>query len=204
MAPPTIIRARAATGIGRLEPEPLEVCLDPAERVHDQAFRAGYAEGQRLASEAAQAAAQQAAAEQQRRLGAGLALLENAALLVRSQLNEELDRLAKVACSLAMALTESILQRELELSSNPGAEAIARALALLPGVDAPAVARLNPADLELLGPLPGTTMSLVADPAVAPGGCVLDTGSTLVDARLETALQRVRAILEQAGGGRDD
>jgi len=196
-----VIRAATAGRIefGRVEPEPLEQAAEPLDHVREAAFRAGYEDGRRRAAEEARAAAERAAAELEARIGAGLAFLENAALLVRAQMSEELDQLAKGATVLAMSLTETVLQREVALAANPGAEAIARALALVPG-DAPAVVRCNPADLELLGPATRASLILEPDPEVVRGGCVLDTGATLVDARIETALARVRAVLAEAGG----
>lgn len=205
MAPSTVIRAAAANGIGigRVEPAVLELAAAPLDRVRDEAVRSGYEEGRRIAAEEAAAASKRAAAEREKRIAAALAFLENAALVARAQASEELDRLAKSATSLALALTETILQRELELSSNPGAEAIERALAFVPG-DAPAVARCNPADLALLDGVTSPSITLVADPEIGRGGCILDTSVTFVDARIETAISRVRALLEQAGCGRDE
>ncbi len=200
-AQPSVIRAAAAGAVrlNRLVPEPLESVAEPLDRLRDEAFRVGYDEGRRRAAEEAAAAAARAAAEHEARISAGLSLLENAALLVRAQLSEEVDRLERAATRLAMGLTEEILQRELELAASPGADAIARALRLVPG-DTPAVVRCNPADLELLSPVTARGLRLEPDPEIGRGGCQLDTGATLVDARIETALQRVRAVLEQAGG----
>jgi flagellar assembly protein FliH len=181
MAGSTIIRAAAATSLGRVEPEQLEMSGDPLDVAREEARRAGFEE----------------------RVQDAVAFLENAALFVRAQLSDELDRLAKGATSLALALAQTVLQRELELAADPGGEAIARALALVPGV-APAVARCNPADLAVLGPVQSQNLTLVPDESVGRGGCLLDTGSTLVDARIETAISRVQAILEAAGGGRDE
>ncbi|HTW97997.1 MAG TPA: FliH/SctL family protein, partial [Acidimicrobiales bacterium] len=169
----------------------------------DEARRVGYEEGRRLAADEAQAAARRAAVEFEERVRDAVAFLENAALFVRAQLSDELDRLAKGATSLALGLTEAILQRELALSDDPGAEAITRALALVPS-DAAAIARCNPEDLGLIGEIDSDTLKLVPDDSVGRGGCLLDTGSTLVDARIETALARVREILDIAGSGRDE
>jgi flagellar assembly protein FliH len=203
MAGSTIIRAAAATSLGRVEPEQLEMSGDPLDVAREEARRAGYEEGQLAAAAEAEVAARRAAAQLEERVQDAVAFLENAALFVRAQLSDELDRLAKGATSLALALAQTVLQRELELAADPGGEAIARALALVPGV-APAVARCNPADLAVLGPVQSQNLTLVPDESVGRGGCLLDTGSTLVDARIETAISRVQAILEAAGGGRDE
>ena len=36
---------------------------------------------------------------------------------------------------------------------------------------------------------------MVADPAVEPGGALVEVGSTTIDAQLSQALQRVRAVM---------
>jgi flagellar assembly protein FliH len=199
----TIIRAAVAGAIGPVLPELLEMTGDPLDIAREEARRAGYEEGRKAAAEEAKVAAKRAAAELDSRVQDAVAFLENAALFVRAQLSDELDRLAKGATSLALALASTILQRELQLAADPGAEAIARALALVPN-EAPAVARCNPEDLAALGEISSPMLTLVPDDSVGRGGCLLDTGSTLVDARIETAIARVQVILEAAGGGHDE
>ena len=38
-------------------------------------------------------------------------------------------------------------------------------------------------------------MTVIADPAVEPGGCILEVGDSRIDAQLGSALDRVRAAL---------
>ncbi len=47
----------------------------------------------------------------------------------------------------------------------------------------------------------GRDLTLVADPGVEPGGCILAVGDSRIDAQLGPALDRVRAALS-AGGSR--
>jgi flagellar biosynthesis/type III secretory pathway protein FliH len=42
-------------------------------------------------------------------------------------------------------------------------------------------------------------VTVVADPAVARGDCLAETGWTRVDARIGSALERVRMVLDGAG-----
>lgn len=116
---------------------------------------------------------------------------------------DELDRLrdtiAAQATELAFALAESIVGRELAAATDPGADAIRRALQAAPG-DTSAVARLHPDDLALLTVEPAElaadrVLRVVADPAVERGGCVLRSGATSVDAGIGASVDRVRAAL---------
>ncbi|MPY94776.1 MAG: hypothetical protein GEV08_17450, partial [Acidimicrobiia bacterium] len=72
----------------------------------------------------------------------------------RSELVEREERafaeLAAAATEVSFAVVEVLLGRELELATSPGRDALARALRAAPDGGA-AVARLNPADLDLLG-----------------------------------------------------
>lgn len=194
-----VIPAELAPVVERLRPELIELIGDPLDVAREEARRRGYEEGRRIAAEEASLAAAAAELALQERISAAITNLENAALFVRAQLSDELDRVAKGAAHLAMALTEAVLQRELELSRDPGSEALARALDLVP-TSAAATVRCNPADLEQMGTLEHSLLTFVPDRSIGRGGCVLETGATLVDARIETALERVRAIFARAGG----
>jgi flagellar assembly protein FliH len=62
-----------------------------------------------------------------------------------------------------------------------------------------AVARLHPADAAVLGdqPLAGSpgALTIIPDPAIEPGGCLLEVGDSRIDAQLGSALDRVRSAL---------
>jgi flagellar assembly protein FliH len=156
---------------------------------------AGYAKG--LAE--AQAAAEHRRSAQDSVLQA----LESAVAQASHVLETERDRLQHAAAELAFQIAEAVLVRELELSSSPGLEAVRRALAESPDSDG-AIVRLNPADaheVQEASQVP-ENMTIVADPTIAAGGCVLEVGAALVDARIEAALERVRKVLDEAMGNR--
>lgn len=176
-----------------------------AEEGRAAGYAAGYEEGRRVAAAEAAAEADEAerrrqAVEAGRRASAAraVAALEEAArdLLAREAvaLVEVQDALARAAVDLA----EMLLGAELALTSSPGTEAIARALALLPGT-AEVVVRMNPADVAALGDLsllaPERTVQIVPDDTVAVGDCLADSAGRHVDARLGPALERVREVL---------
>jgi flagellar assembly protein FliH len=99
------------------------------------------------------------------------------------------------APKLAFAVVEALLGRELALAANPGREAVARVLALDEGMQ-PATVRMNPTDIAAFGEDDlGRVVSVVADPAVEPGGAVVEIGRATLDAQLGPAVERVREIL---------
>ncbi len=59
--------------------------------------------------------------------------------------------------------------------------------------------RVHPDDVatlpDLSGALAGGSVTVVADPTVEPGGCLAEAGDRTVDARLSTALERLREVL---------
>jgi len=114
-----------------------------------------------------------------------------------------LDVAARVT-DLALVLVEEILGRESRLSADPGADAVARALAAAPPGRRVRV-RLHPSHAEAAGgcatgaaSVPGERVELVADPSVAPGDAVAELDPGWIDAGIASALERVRAVL---GGG---
>ena len=129
-----------------------------------------------------------------------LAALESAIARAQVILETERQGLERAAAELAFKITEAMVGRELKLSSSPGLEAVRRALAESPENDG-AVVRLNPADAEALGDISELkSATIVPDPSIGVGGCVLEVGAAFVDARIEASLARVRTVLNEAAG----
>ncbi|MGA2528140.1 MAG: FliH/SctL family protein [Acidimicrobiales bacterium] len=160
---------------------------------HNAGYAAGLAEGQGEM----QAVADKARSEQ----SSALKALESAVARAKDVLETEHVHLEHAAVELAFQIAQAVLTRELQLSSSPGLEAISRALAESPESEG-AVVRMNPADAEALAGLAqsGETITIIPDPAVGAGGCILEVGAALVDARIEAALERVRKVLDEAIG----
>ena len=165
----------------------------------------GYAAGQAQAASEAVLAAQEratreAAAEAAReaRAAAAADLMGQVTQALRAQEAVAVAEVEDVVVELALRIARSVLDRELAVSADPGGEALARALALAPD-GAPVVARLHPLDAEALSDehrvCPGRTLEVVPDPAVEPGGCVLETAGRRIDAQVGPALERVAAVL---------
>ncbi|MGB6059862.1 MAG: FliH/SctL family protein [Microthrixaceae bacterium] len=119
-------------------------------------------------------------------------------------LDEMVEKVAGEATSLGLGVAEAVLDNELRTSTNPGADAIARAVHLLPdsasgGSDRLRI-HLNPGDVEGLGDvdtagLAGRAVEIVADDEVASGSCKMELGAMRLDASVGAALARVRAVL---------
>jgi flagellar assembly protein FliH len=101
----------------------------------------------------------------------------------------------------AIELAQALLGRELSTVDAPGRDALARVLALVPAGSVVRV-RMCPMDHAALVAadgdervLDGRTVTLVADPALEPGDAVADHELATVDARLSTAVARLRREL---------
>lgn len=192
------------------EIDPVVAAADE-RRGYDDGFRAGMAEG--LAAGRAAMAAESSA--YLARLEAIVRSLDEAAADLRRRQALELTGLEDALARTAVDLAAAIIGRELQVAESPGADALARALVLVPA-GAKAIARLHPADAALLDESrpassliapdsmgapsgaastvpPGVT--IVADPSIDPGGCILEVGDSRIDAQLGSALDRVRAAL---------
>jgi flagellar assembly protein FliH len=156
-----------------------------------QGYDSGYGEGwARAAEEAAQRRREEAqrTARALSALSSALSAAEGAEVRMRAEIQAAVPKLA-------FALLEELFGREVTLASNPGREAVSRALALDEGAE-PAVVRLNPADIEALEGLDvHRVLRVVADGAVEPGGAVVQIGPATLDAQLGPALARVRNVL---------
>lgn len=162
---------------------------------HTAGLRQGYAEG------TAQAWAE-ARAEVDRMADAVDILGAEVEARVAAAIADLIDR----TTGLALVIAEAILDREVRTAVDPGAEAIARCLAMAP-LPGAVVAHLSPADADRLGPLPemeGRPFTVVPDPTLASGDARVTVAETLVDGRLDDALARVAELLSQpaAGAGR--
>lgn len=175
----------------------------PALVAVDEGYEAGYERGHAEGVAAGRAAAAAEAAEVAARLERALRAVTAAAADLRDRRALDFAGLEDDIAAAAFTMAEALVGRELATAAVPGVEAVARALRLAPpGVDA--VVRLHPADADevrraLNGPSgdadPSRRVTLVADPGVEAGGCVVDAGDCRVDAQLGSALARVRAAL---------
>lgn len=108
------------------------------------------------------------------------------------------------AVALAVAIAERILQRELENRPDLPLEFVRKALDLT-AEKGRIVVRMNPSDYQTLKPRAELVLDefrrqnqeaeLVADAAVAPGGCRVDTEFGSIDQQIQSQLERIREEL---------
>jgi flagellar assembly protein FliH len=167
-----------------------------------QGYATGWAEGRRAADERAEdlrreLLAEHHAAEQRRdaeHRSAVEALLRAAAALTTA-VTSVCDEVARHTVDVAAALTEELLGHELTTATAPGADAVRRALALLPE-DAVVRVRLSPAETadpslaERLG-----AVQVIADPSLERGDALVELVDGVLDARVSRAIARVREVL---------
>jgi flagellar assembly protein FliH len=178
-----------------------------AERSHQaaraQGYATGWAEGRRVAlaraAEEAEEARRVAEADRARREaehGEALAALDAAVAQLRERIVETVDALAAQTVDVALGLTEAVLGREVATAADPGADALRRAMALIDPQIAVTV-RMHPEDRSTLDPAVSElrTVTVIDDHSLSRGDAVAETEDTVVDATIESAMERVREVL---------
>src|SRR4051812_1825248 len=188
-------------------PEPVDPKVSEAEAAgyeqgyvdgYNEGKAVGYADGYQQGNAQAAADALVAATDRENRLRDAVMALAAAARECDTRQRAAADEIETTMVEAIFELAETLLGREMSRTRTPGRDALRRALALA-DLHGPAVARLNPEDLETIGDFtdlaPGRAIELVPDPAIEPGGCVLESGSTRIDAQLGPALRRAKQAL---------
>lgn len=167
---------------------------------------AGYAAGllaarreQELWLDAAQVREEAAALARRHDWEAVLAGLRDAVAGAQSQ--GAVEDVMESAAALAVDIADAVVGHHVRVGGCAARDAVARALAEVPR-DSVVTLRVHPDDLPLLPEDTAAlsadcTLTVVPDPAVGRGGAAAHLGDRSVDARLETALSRVREVLAQ-------
>jgi flagellar assembly protein FliH len=181
---------RAAAPVAEAAPPTSQLpTAEEIESIHEtaraQGYEAGLAEGkaagEHLAVEAAEANAQRFNA-----------LLENLKLSLKGLDQTVADQLLALAIEIAAQLTRGSISAKTDILLP----IIREAITTLPMHHAHVVLRLNPVDAENVRTLLGdefaqTGTQIVEDHEVSLGGCLLEAGSSEVDASIETRWKRV-------------
>jgi flagellar assembly protein FliH len=164
------------------------------DNAHAAGYEAGYIDGRREAGKEARDAERAVLARVER----AMAALRHSTDAASAAYEERAAELERVVPRFAFELLEALFGRESELAIDPGRDAIVRALAL-DETSLPVIARLAPQDAATIGEFadlaPSRSLTVVADPAVEPGGALVEIGSTTIDSQLSTALERVRHVM---------
>lgn len=170
----------------------------------DAARRTGYEEGYQAALEEVAAGEAAGRAAQLRRVADALVAAADAVTASRV---EAVQVASAEAAELAVELAEALIQYEIE-GGNHLADALRRALALAPAEEAVMELRINPADAiaedEIRGLAPGIALSIVGDPGVEVGGCILTAGPCRIDAQIGPAVARARQVIADLLAPGDD
>lgn len=184
----------------------LDAAPVPDAQAHAAGWAGGYAAGARRAA--------QDAAEQERRVRAehehaaqvrasehaqALAALDAATRAVQARETPVLADALRTVHAAALELAVALLGVELSDASVAARAALARALGV-PDLPDDLVVRLHPRDLAALAGAPDLPagVTLVPDPALAPGDAVAEHADGHLDARLTAAVARARAALDLA------
>ncbi|MFZ3083629.1 flagellar assembly protein FliH [Rhodoferax ferrireducens] len=119
---------------------------------------------------------------------------------VQAQLAEAEQVMAQGTLELACELARQVLRRELLVDPKAVQPVIREALGLLAADTKSAVVRLHPLDFNVLEEVIRTefsslSLTLLADPTLTRGGCLIESAGTVVDGTLEKRWMRAVASL---------
>jgi flagellar assembly protein FliH len=183
---------------GERQPVRDHVVDDPAlvQKGYDQ----GFAEGLRVAEERLRQDFEQQLNDERLRTGM---LLAN----VQKQLDMLEQKSERTVVRLAIAIAEQVVKREISLDKEIVLRQIREALRRVMGVGHVRL-RVNPADEQMVrdhrAAMMGSSDSIreivvEADEHIPPGGCILESDSGNVDARLATQLKKIETALSDEG-----
>lgn len=120
-----------------------------------------------------------------------------------AQLDEAEQMTAQGVLELACDLARQVLRHEISSNPNVLLPVIREALGLLFADHRAVQVRLNPLDLDVLQDIVseefrGTPLSLKADPSIERGGCLVESGGTVIDGRIEKRWARTVNELGQS------
>ncbi len=167
------------------------------EALTQEGYRQGFAQGQAHATVEAQQKIHDHVKNQGAQAARQFAQLFACA---QEQLANAQQVMAQGVLELACELARQVLRHELSVNPNVLQPVVREALGLLAAESKSAMVRLNPLDMEVLADVlqaefAALSLTLVADPAVKPGGCLIASAGTVVDGSLATRWRRAVASL---------
>jgi len=175
---------------------------DAAHLALKEAETRGYEAGMARAR-AESAAAIAALAERVQRLDAALGLLARPLGQLDAEIESELAQLA-------LAVGKQLARRELRIDPAQVIAILRESLALLPAAAREVRVHLHPEDAaivreHLTAPASERAWTVVEDPTLARGGCVIHSQSSRIDSRLEARIAAVAASVlgDERGAARE-
>ena len=176
-----------------------------AEAGYREGYEAGYREGREKADQEAEAERPEREVREQewrqteeQTLRETVAALEGIARALADPLADSADALEPELLALVSALARRVVMAELTTRPELIQQVLHEALQQLPSRKHPVRIHVNPRDQELLAAYAEANdeqPTWIADPEVEPGGCILTSGPSRIDAGLETRLrQGIEAI----------
>jgi len=173
-------------------------------QAHQQGAAAGRAAGLQNAKQEIRSQSTQIADRlTDEKLKTTLQALETAARMLGEERDRWMSEWEALAIRLGAAIAGKILGRELTLRPEQSRGLLENVLKLAAGLPRIRLS-LNPDDLRRLGDHAEQTVrsmaacgetELVADDSITPGGCVIETGHGVIDATIETQLDRIASEL---------
>jgi flagellar assembly protein FliH len=178
-------------------PEPEPAAHEQLEAVRQQALAEGYEQGRQAGAKETREALESQMKRQTQELAQRVTQIVQKASVDLTQLDERFaGQLLELACDLA----RQVVRRELHTPLDPLKAVVNEALALAVEDGRASTLRLHPDDLALLQPAMGEALEamkvhLVADDLLTRGGCLVESASGAVDARVEKRWARAVANL---------
>lgn len=157
------------------------------EEARQQAYAEGFSHGHDAGAQEMRSALEATIRKMAEETGVRMAQLMHG---MREQLQRSEESISRQILELACDLARQVLRQELQTPTAHLKPVISEALSQLVDDGLPATVRLNPDDLALLqGSIEETLgqhkVELIGDVAISPGGCVVESPSTTVDATIE-------------------
>ena len=201
--PNSPVRPRSAVVNKPIKP----LTAEDLEKIHQEAYRAGFEEGKAAGHEAGRQAGVAAGKKTGHQEG-----LQQGVAAGQTQINQQIEQLRKLMTQLidpiseqrkqveqstlnvALALARTVIHRELKLDSSSIKIALSSIYQSLPKMDQGLILSINPADkvhLERVLESIENNIELKQDQNIMVGGYLLETSSQLIDYTIEKRFQKV-------------
>ncbi len=172
--------------------------LDELEAIRQEAYNEGFATGEKDGFHAGQLKARQ---EAETALAARLQSLEQLMTQLLEPIAEQDRNLEHALVTLVSHLSREVIQRDLLIDSSQIRQVLREALKLLPMGAQNVHVHVNPQDFELIKALRERheeSWRILEDASLLPGGCLIETEHSRIDASVETRLsQAIKQLFEQ-------